>query len=189
MLDIRTGKKMTRRDFGKGIAAILGSGVAPSIALGTASLAGSANGGVRSGIMRNVAARNAAMFGGEAPKQYDWVDGFYINQRGVIIEDVTKSYSKPIVFPNGKTVRYVSNLREAAVVGFNKNTGAYWNDVVANDVLEVGLWYRDWITYSWAKYQFSCVTETSSRCYVYNVTDNEYVMKDNVIAEKYRIEG
>jgi len=74
VIDISTGKEMTRRDFGRGLSAIIAAGVAPSISLGAIASAGSANASV-GGMMRNVGARVGAMLGNNKP--YTPVSGLY----------------------------------------------------------------------------------------------------------------
>lgn len=110
MIDIRTGKEMTRRDFGKGIAAILSAGVAPSIAMG---LVGSANASVGRGMMRNVGARQVAMFGSDIP--YERVSYLEAN-RGPYIDLCVKNTSglfirAKVAFLGGYTSQHVFGAR------------------------------------------------------------------------------
>lgn len=84
MIDISTGKQMV----GDGrIGDILSSGIAPAIVRGDAALQGSANASVARGMMRNVGARNAAMFGGK--KEYTARD--YIQDGLVCLYDAIEN--------------------------------------------------------------------------------------------------
>jgi len=74
MIDLSTGKQMTRGGFIKGI---LASGIAPSITLATIANSGTANATV-GGMMRNVGARNAAMWGGSGPTAKDYICNLYL---------------------------------------------------------------------------------------------------------------
>jgi len=117
MLDIRKGNKMTRREFGKGLAAIIGAGVAPSIALGatrivsrTPVLAGSANVSVGRGMMRNVGGKLSCVFNSEKPKPYDEELNYLESSGTQYIDTGVKGRFRTEVFCEAMLIRQISSL-------------------------------------------------------------------------------